>query len=147
MIRSAAGGDVHEMLQLWEHYRCETSDLRLQDELAWRRWIMLRIAAGDVRVRVSARTITAYAAWQRDRVGSAAGLPQLRIPELYVHPDGRGQHVGSGLLARAIDAARQTGCAEVALVSNVHDQAVQALAIPFGFALIGDELVLPLRFG
>ena len=36
--------------------------------------------------------------------------PWCELSKLYVHPDGRGQRLGSGLLARAIDCARQRGC-------------------------------------
>ncbi len=69
----------------------------------------------------------------------------LRIIELYVDPSGRGQRIGSGLLARAIDAALKRDCRSVELVSNVHDERVRGLAIPFGFALSGDSLVLLLQ--
>jgi len=147
VIRPAAGADVTSLELLWCDYRVEAADGRLADPLDWRRWIMPRIAAGDVRVGLVDRTVTAYVAWQRLSALVDTTDRQLSILELYVHPNGRGRRIGSGLLARAIDAARQRGCSEVLLESNVRDEAVQALALPFGFHLRDDVLVLPLRLG
>ena len=140
MIRPAAGVDVPDLAALWERYRSEAGDTRCADGDAWRHWILPRISAGDVRVGVVDRHPAAYVAWQRRAAG-----PTLRIVELYVHPDGRGQRLGSGLLARAIDAARARNCELVELVANVHAEAVQALAVPFGFALEDDALRLRLQ--
>ena len=143
MIRPAAGADVPELAALWERYRDEAGDTRCADDASWRRWILPRISAGDVRVGMVERTPAAYVAWQRR---AAAGTPPtLRILELYVHPDGRGQRLGSGLLARAIDAARARNCELVELAANVHGDGVQALAGSFGFELADDVLRLRLQ--
>ena len=140
MIRPAAGADVAELTALWERYRAEAADTRCPDREIWRHWILPRISAGDVRVGMVDRRPVGYVAWQRRVAG-----PTLRILELYVHPDGRGERLGSGLLARAIDAARARNCEVVEIVANVHADAVQALALPFGFALEGDVLRLRLQ--
>ena len=140
MIRPAAGVDVPALASLWERYRVEADDARCADGVAWRQWILPRISAGDVRVGMVERRPAAYVAWQRRPSG-----PTLRILELYVHPDDRGQRLGSGLLARAIDAARARNCEIVELVANVHAEAVQALALSFGFALEDDVLRLRLQ--
>ena len=120
MIRPAAGADMPRLVLLWQRYRAETSDLRWSDEGQWQAWILPRISAGDVRIGTVERTINAYVAWQRIR-DVTTGARNLEIRELYVHPDGRGQRLGSGLLARAIDAARQRDCEAVELVSNIDD--------------------------
>jgi GNAT superfamily N-acetyltransferase len=83
-------------------------------------------------------------AWQRIR-DATSGTRTLVIRELYVHPEGRGQRLGSGLLARAIDAARQRDCDTVELVGNIHDEGARALVGPFGFDLTGDALRLQLQ--
>ncbi len=144
MIRPAAAADLPALRALWERYREEAGGLQ-EDPAAWQQWMLPRISAGDVRVGLVERRVAAYVAWQALPV--ADGPRDLRIVELYVHPDGRGQRIGSGLLARAIDAARQRSCGRAVLTSNVHDGAVRAFAVPFGFALDGDALVLPLRQG
>ena len=144
MIRPAAGADIPEINVLWERYRSEANDTRCENELAWRRWILPRISAGDVRIGTVERRINAYVAWQRTR--SHAGVQRdLQILELYVHPEGRGQRLGSGLLARAIDAARQRDCEGVSIVTNINDEGVRALVAPFGFELTGDVLRLQLQ--
>ncbi len=145
MIRPAAAADVSELELLWKRYRIEVADDREPDVAAWQTWIRRRIAAGDARVGVVERKIVAYTVWQRVRAKNDHARRDLRIIELYVDPSGRGQRTGSGLLARAIDAARQRDCHSVELVSNVHDERVRGLAIPFGFALSGDSLVLLLQ--
>ena len=130
---------------LWERYRLEANDTRFVDQASWGHWVLPRISAGDVRVGTTDRTINSYVAWQR-AIDTGRGQGRvLRILELYVHPDGRGQRLGSGLLARAIDAARQRECRAVALVSNIADPGVLALVEPFGFVLSGDALVLALQ--
>ncbi len=144
MIRQAAGADIPELAVLWERYRTEAADARCATADDWRRWILPRISAGDVRIGTVDRRINAYVAWQRSRA-SAARTPTLRILELYVHPEGRGQRLGSGLLARAIDAARQRDCEAVELTSNIHDEGVRALVAPFGFELQGEALRLQLQ--
>lgn len=144
MIRPAAGADVTELAQLWQRYRAEAMDRRWTDEDQWRTWILPRISAGDVRIGSVERRMNAYVAWQRCRPADT-GARDLEIRELYVHPEGRGQRLGSGLLARAIDAARQRDCDAVTLVSNVHDDGVRALVGPFGFELVGDVLRLQLQ--
>jgi len=144
VIRPAAAADLPALRALWERYREEADGLQ-EDPVAWEHWMLPRISAGDVRVGLVERRVSAYVAWQAVRAD--AGPRDLRIVELYVHPDGRGQRIGSGLLARAIDAARQRSCGRAVLTSNVHDDAVRAFAVPFGFALDGDALVLPLRQG
>ncbi|MGI9117680.1 MAG: GNAT family N-acetyltransferase [Gaiellales bacterium] len=144
MIRPAAGADLAELESLWERYRHEAADDRCADAEAWRRWMRPRISAGDVRVGMIDRRIAAYVAWQRSAV-SAAGARELRVLELYVHPEGRGQRLGSGLLARAIDAARQRGCDALEMTANVHDEGVRGLAEPFGFTLAGGALRLQLQ--
>jgi len=145
VIRPAAAADLPALHALWVRYREETGDDGGRDAGAWEHWMLPRISAGDVRVGLVERRIAAYVAWQA--VTASPGPRDLRIVELYVHPDGRGQRIGSGLLARAIDAARQRACGRAVLASNVHDQAVRSLAEPFGFALDGEALVLPLRQG
>ena len=102
-----------------------------------------RISAGDVRVGTTDRTINSYIAWQRAISADQGRI--LRILELYVHPQGRGQRLGSGLLARAIDAARQRECRAVILVSNISDPGVLALVEPSGFVLHEDVLHLALQ--
>ena len=144
MIRQAAGADIPELAVLWERYRTEAADARCATADDWQRWILPRISAGDVRIGTVDRRINAYVAWQRARA-SAARTPTLRILELYVHPEGRGQRLGSGLLARAIDAARQRDCEAVELTSNIHDEGVRALVAPFGFELQGEALRLQLQ--
>ena len=67
------------------------------------------------------RTVNSYVAWQRATIADPGEGRVLRILELYVHPDGRGQRMGSGLLARAIDAARQRECRAVVLASNISE--------------------------
>lgn len=145
MIRPAAGADLAALALLWERYRVEASDARFADQASWGRWLLPRMSAGDVRVGTTDRTINSYVAWQRAASTSPGQGRVLRILELYVHPDGRGQRLGSGLLARAIDAARQRDCRAVALVSNIADPGVLALVEPFGFELDGDALVLALQ--
>lgn len=145
MIRPAAAADLPALRLLWERYREETGEDADRDAGAWEHWMLPRISAGDVRVGLVERRITAYVAWQA--VTAPPGPRDLRIVELYVHPDGRGQRIGSGLLARAIDAARQRACGRAVLASNVRDEAVRSLAEPFGFALVDEALVLPLRQG
>ena len=145
MIRPAAAADLPALRVLWERYREETGDGASQDAATWEHWMLPRISAGDVRVGLVERRVAAYVAWQAVRASD--GPRDLRIVELYVHPDGRGQRMGSGLLARAIDAARQRACGRAVLPSNVHDDAVRSLAIPFGFALDGEAPVLSLRQG
>jgi GNAT superfamily N-acetyltransferase len=144
MIRPAAGADMPRLVLLWERYRAETSDLRWSDEGQWQAWILPRISAGDVRIGTVERTINAYVAWQRIR-DVTTGARNLEIRELYVHPDGRGQRLGSGLLARAIDAARQRDCEAVELVSNIDDEGVRALVGAFGFEHTGAALRLQLQ--
>lgn len=144
MIRPAAGADIPELALLWQRYRSEADDLRWSDEAQWRGWILPRISAGDVRIGTVERRMAAYVAWQRIRSGGS-GVRDLQIRELYVHPEGRGQRLGSGLLARAIDAARQRDCEAVTLVSNVHDEGVRALVGPFGFELVDETLRLQLQ--
>jgi ribosomal protein S18 acetylase RimI-like enzyme len=144
VIRPAAGADIPELAGLWERYRVEAADARWSDEAQWRAWILPRISAGDVRIGTVERRAHAYVAWQRVR-DAATGLRTLEIRELYVHPEGRGQRLGSGLLARAIDAARQRDCDCVDLVSNVHDEGVRALVGPFGFELVAETLRLQLQ--
>ena len=143
MIRPAAGADVAALAGLWERYRVEAADARCPDDAAWRRWVLPRISAGDVRVGEIDRRPAGYVVWQRR--AATAEVAVLRIVELYVHPDGRGQRLGSGLLARAIDAARARNCELVELTANVHAEAVQALALPFGFRFEGDALRLRLQ--
>lgn len=145
MIRPAAGADLAALGLLWERYRIEADDSRFRDQASWGHWVLPRISAGDVRVGTADRTINSYVVWQRAASAGIAGGRVLRILELYVHPDGRGERLGSGLLARAIDAARQRECRAVALVSNIADPAVRALAAPFGFMPEGDCLVLALQ--
>ena len=145
MIRPAAAADLPALRVLWERYREETGDRVEVGAAAWEQWMLPRISAGDVRVGLVERRVAAYVAWQA--VSAGPGPRDLRIAELYVHPDGRGKRIGSGLLARAIDAARQRACGRAVLTSNVHDAAVRSLAEPFGFALDGEALVLPLRQG
>ena len=144
MIRPAAGADLPELALLWERYRAEANDVRWADAGQWQTWIMPRISAGDVRIGTVERTINAYAAWQRI-LDAHTGARNLEIRELYVHPDGRGQRLGSGLLARAIDAARQRECEAVELVSDVDDEGVRALVGPFGFESSGGALRLQLQ--
>ena len=145
MIRPAAGADLATLGLLWERYRVEAGDTRFVDQAGWGCWVLPRISAGDVRVGTTDRTVNSYVAWQR----AASGVPGegrvLRLLELYVHPDGRGQRLGSGLLARAIDAARQRECRAVVLVSNVSDPSVLALVEPFGFVLYDNQLHLALQ--
>ena len=144
MIRPAAGADIPEISVLWERYRSESNDTRCENDAAWRQWILPRISAGDVRIGTVERRVTAYVAWQRTR--ASVDTPRdLHILELYVHPEGRGQRLGSGLLARAIDAARQRDCEGVAIVTNIEDEGVRALVAPFGFELSGDVLRLQLQ--
>ena len=145
MIRPAAGADLVALGLLWERYRVEASDVRFEDVAGWGRWVLPRISAGDVRVGTTDRTINSYVAWQRIADAQTGHGRILSILELYVHPDGRGQRLGSGLLARAIDAARQRECRSVALVSNISDPGVLALVEPFGFVLEGTALVLALQ--
>jgi L-amino acid N-acyltransferase YncA len=144
MIRPAAGADVPTLMLLWDRYRTETNDRRWSDAAQWQKWILPRISAGDVRIGTAERTINAYVAWQRIR-DVTTGARNLEIRELYVHPDGRGQRLGSGLLARAIDAARQRECEAVELVSNIDDEGVRALVGAFGFEHTGDALRLQLQ--
>lgn len=144
MIRPAAGADVPELALLWHRYRAEADDSRWGTEEQWRAWIMPRISAGDVRIGTVERRMSAYVAWQRIRCADT-GARDLEIRELYVHPEGRGQRLGSGLLARAIDAARQRDCEGVTLVSNVDDEGVLALVRPFGFELADQALRLQLQ--
>ncbi len=144
MIRPAAAADLPSLAALWHAYRDETAERQSLDESGWRRWMLARISAGDARVGLIDRRVAAYVVWRRGPAGSDGARP-LVIPELYVHPDGRGQRLGSGLLARAIDCARQRGCDTAQLTSNVDDERVHALAKPFGFRLEGDVLVLALR--
>ncbi len=145
MIRSAAGADLAVLGLLWERYRAEAGDTRFADRAGWERWVRPRISAGDVRVGTTDRTVNSYVAWQRAANGDCGDGRVLRILELYVHPDGRGQRVGSGLLARAIDAARQRECRSVALVTNISDPGVLALVEPFGFVLHEHTLLLALQ--
>ena len=146
MIRPAAGADLPDVAILWQRYRDEANDHRFPERTDWERWILPRIAAGDVRVGTTDRHVAAYVAWQRS--SPTPGCPRdLLIRELYVHPAGRGQRLGSGLLARAIDAARQRNCGAVAVVTNVDDAGVLALVEPFGFALKSGELLLQLQRG
>lgn len=144
MIRPAAAADLPALRSLWARYREETEGLE-GDVGTWERWMLPRISAGDVRVALVERRVAAYVAWQA--VVREQGPRDLRIVELYVHPDGRGQRIGSGLLARAIDAARQRSCGRAVLTGDVNDAAVRAFAVPFGFALDGEALVLALRQG
>jgi GNAT superfamily N-acetyltransferase len=144
MIRPAAGADIPELAVLWERYRSEANDVRWPDAGQWQAWILPRISAGDVRIGTVERTINAYVAWQRIR-DVTTGARNLEIRELYVHPDGRGQRLGSGLLARAIDAARQRECEAVELVSNIDDEGVRALVGAFGFEHTGVALRLQLQ--
>jgi len=145
VIRPAAGADLAALGLLWERYRLEANDTRFGDQTSWGHWVLPRISAGDVRVGTTDRTINSYVVWQRAIDAGIGQARVLRILELYVHPDGRGQRLGSGLLARAIDAARQRECRAVALVSNIADPGVRALVEPFGFVLAGDALVLALQ--
>ena len=144
MIRPAAGTDIPELALLWDRYRTEAGDDRWTDDEQWRGWVLRRIAAGDVRIGIVERRVHAYVAWQRIR-DATSGTRTLVIRELYVHPEGRGQRLGSGLLARAIDAARQRDCDAVELVGNIHDDGVRALVGPFGFHLTRDALRLQLQ--
>lgn len=144
MIRQAAGADIPELTVLWQRYRAEAGDQRCATDAEWERWILPRISAGDVRIGTVERRINAYVAWQRTRTADS-GVRNLQILELYVHPEGRGQRLGSGLLARAIDAARQRDCEAVELISNVEDEGVRALVAPFGFELTGGILRLQLQ--
>ena len=144
MIRPAAGADVPELAVLWERYRNEANDVRWPDAGQWQAWILPRISAGDVRIGTVERTINAYVAWRRVRDVST-GVRNLEIRELYVHPDGRGQRLGSGFLARAIDAARQRDCDAVELVNNIDDEGVRALVGAFGFERTSDALRLQLQ--
>ena len=121
MIRPAAGADLAALGLLWERYRVEAGDTRFVDQAGWGSWVLPRISAGDVRVGTTDRTVNSYVAWQRATIADPGEGRVLRILELYVHPDGRGQRLGSGLLARAIDAARQRECRAVVLASNISE--------------------------
>jgi GNAT superfamily N-acetyltransferase len=144
VIRPAAGADIPDLALLWERYRSEARDDRWSDDGQWRGWILPRISAGDVRIGTVERRVHAYVAWQRVRHADSSNR-SLEIRELYVHPEGRGQRLGSGLLARAIDAARQRDCDTVELVTNVYDEGVRALVGPFGFELVDATLRLQLQ--
>lgn len=145
MIRPAAGADLAALGLLWERYRVEARDTRFVDQAGWGKWVLPRISAGDVRVGTTDRVVNSYVAWQRTISADPSDGRVLHILELYVHPDGRGQRLGSGLLARAIDAARQRECREVVLVRNVSDAGVLALVEPFGFVLHEHALHLALQ--
>ena len=145
MIRPAAGVDLAALGLLWERYRTEAGDTRFVDQAGLGRWLLPRISAGDVRVGTTDRTVNSYVAWQRTTGANPGEGRVLRIRELYVHPDGRGQRLGSGLLARAIDAARQREYRAVVLVSNIADPGVLALVEPFGFVLHEGALHLALQ--
>lgn len=145
MIRPAAGADLAALGLLWERYRAEAGDTRFVDQAGWASWVLPRISAGDVRVGTSDRTINSYVAWQRARSTAPGEGRVLRILELYVDPEGRGLQLGSGLLARAIDAARQRECRAVIVVNNISDPGVLALVEPFGFVLHERALHLALE--
>ncbi len=89
MIRPAAGADLATLGQLWLRYRAEAGDTCFVDRAGWGKRVLPRISAGDVRVGTTNRTVNGYVAWQR--ATSADQGRVLRILELYVHPDGRGQ--------------------------------------------------------
>lgn len=139
MIRPGAPVDLDALEPLAARFREEVvGGPRIAAE-AWRPWMLQRLVAGDVRVAVMDRRLVGYVAWRiRDR---------LEILEMYVAADERGQRVGSGLVARAIDAARQRGTDQIALVVGTDDPAVQSMFGSLGFFAQGEALVRALSVG
>jgi predicted N-acetyltransferase YhbS len=112
---------------------------------AWRSWLDRRLSAGDVRVALSDGRTVGYVIWEVRRAPERPGRA-LRVTDLYVAPGRRGQRLGGGLLARALDRARVDGLDGVRIDVGVDDRA-EALLDAFGFASPnGDaERFLPLR--
>lgn len=133
MIRPGAPVDLDALEPLAARFREEVAGGPRIAAEAWRPWMLQRLVAGDVRVVVNERRVVGYVAWRIQR--------RLEILEMYVAADERGQRVGSGLVARAIDAARQRGTEEIALVVGTGDPAVQAMFGSLGFTAEGDALV------
>ena len=59
MIRPAAGADLPDVAILWQRCRDEANDHRFPERTDWERWILPRIAAGDVRVGTTGRHVAA----------------------------------------------------------------------------------------
>jgi GNAT superfamily N-acetyltransferase len=139
MIRPGAPIDLEALEPLAERFREEVVGGPRIGAEGWRPWMLQRLVAGDVRVVVLDRRIVGYIAWRiRGR---------LEILEMFVAADERGQRVGSGLVARAVDAARQRGVDEIALMVGVDDPAVRAMFASLGFVARGDALVRALSVG
>ena len=148
MIRPGGPGDVEPLRGLRERYRAELEAVGrsvLRDAQGWESWIRRRLSAGDVRVGLANARPVAYIAWEVRTLRPGARL--LDVEELYVAPEVRGQRMGSGLLARALDRARALGLLEVTMDRGVGDEAVTALLGQFGFEERGEQLARPLRAG
>lgn len=148
MIRPGGPGDVEPLRGLRERYRTELEAVGrslLRDAKGWESWIRRRLSAGDVRVGLANARPVAYIAWEVRTLRPGARL--LDVEELYVAPEVRGQRMGSGLLARALDRARALGLLEVTMDRGVGDEAVMALLGQFGFEERGEQLARPLRAG
>jgi ribosomal protein S18 acetylase RimI-like enzyme len=137
MIRPGAPLDLDQLEPLARRFREEVDGGDVVPVDRWRRWMLQRLTAGDVRVIVVDRVVVGYIVWRL--------RTRLEILELYVRPDERGQRMGSGLLARAIDAARQHGAEEIALLVGVDDPIVQGIFGALGFRVEDRALVRSLR--
>lgn len=137
MIRPGAPLDLDQLEPLARRFREEVEGEELVPADRWRSWMLRRLTAGDVRVIVVDRVVVGYIVWRL--------RARLEILELFVRPDERGRRMGSGLLARAIDAARQHGVEEIALLVGVDDPTVQAVFGTLGFRPEGAVLVRSLR--
>jgi GNAT superfamily N-acetyltransferase len=78
-----------------------------------------------------------YVIWETRRDPRRAGRA-LRVTDLYVAPGDRGQRLGGGLLARALDRARVDGLERVVIDVGV-DERAEALLDAFGFGPADDD--------
>ncbi len=140
MIRPAGPADVGVLEALGAAYREELERVgrpyRGGDPATWRRWLDRRLAAGDVRVALSGGRSVGYVIWETRRDSRWPGRG-LRVTDLYVAPGERGQRLGGGLLARALDRARVDGLDRVVIDVGV-DERAEALLDAFGFGPADD---------
>ena len=66
-------------------------------------------------------------------VSTALGAPVALLEDMVVHPDHRGEGVGSRLVEAAIETARESGCRRITLLTDHDNEAAQRFYGRHGF--------------
>jgi L-amino acid N-acyltransferase YncA len=141
VIRPGRPGDVAAIGALNTSYRLELAAAGRPEERpldVWRRWLDRRISAGDVRVAAEDEAVVGYIAWELRRLEQGRALA---VRDLYVRPGERGLRHGAGLLARALDRARQDGVMQIEVTAGLDDEAARALVAGSGFERVDGRLM------